>query len=275
MPTSSNSIQDPTALCSTWDDFKSRWGGLHNFLMDPSLVTAPFDFSLPPLEELIERVRPSEHTQFRSGIKQDAFDLTPIPDAKTMPVHKLLQRPFILANFGLNQYLSAKGQPFEGLEETWVQPWRNTLLSHGFTFDNIFSILFISGPHSASNYHWDHTHQMAFQRYGTKHFHGLTDPDRFTNEKLRCDTALKDMGRPPSVTPADAYTIAQPPNTILWNAITTPHWVETFDQPAATLTLVHTNLRHNGKLCPHGQELFDFRARKAAANPTPQPTSTY
>jgi hypothetical protein len=267
--------QDPARPCSTWDEFKARWGGLHNFLMAPSLVPKPFDYPLPPLEELIDRIRTNQHTIFRSGIKQAQFDQTPIPDAKTMPIRQLLQRPFVMAHFALASHFNAKGQVLEGLEEQWVQPWRETLLAQGFTFDNVFSIIFASGPNSASNYHWDFTHQMAFQRYGTKHFHGLRDPDHFTNEKLRCDTVLADMARPPEVSDSDAYAIAQPPGTILWNAVTTPHWVETFNEPAATLTLVHTNLRLNGKLCPHGEELFNYRARKAAASTASQPASTY
>ncbi len=257
-----------TRPCNDWADFKARWGGLHNFLMHPG-IAGPLPFQVPSMEELIERVRADDHTLFRTGEKKPTFDVTGIPDAKTMPVHKLLQRPFVMANFELARKLCDKGEIFEGLEERWVQPWRQKLISQGFTFDKVFSIIFASGANSASNYHWDFTHQMAWQIIGTKHFHGLSDPDRWTNEKLRCDTVLKDMARPEEVTDADTYTIAQPPGTVLWNAITTPHWVETFDTPAATLTLVHTNLRLHGKLCPHGEELVNYRARKATI------TSTY
>jgi hypothetical protein len=255
--------QNPDRPCSDWEDFKARWGGLHNFLLDPS-IAGELDYKVPSMEELVDRVRGDEHTLFRLGIKSPTFDITLIPDAKTMPIHKLMERPFVMAHFSLVKKLSGKGEVFEGLEERWVQPWRQKLLDHGFTFDNVFSIVFASGPNSATNYHWDFTHQMAFQIIGVKHFHGLKDPDRWTDEKLRCDTVLKDMARPPEVRDSDAYTIVQGPGSVLWNAITTPHWVETFDQPAATLTLVHSNLRLNGKLCPHGEELFNYRARKAA-----------
>ena len=62
------------------------------------------------------------------------------------------------------------------------------------------------------------------------------------------------MKKPSDIGPDDTYTIVQPPDTALWNAIATPHWVETFDCVAATLTLVHVELRLDGRLCPHGEE---------------------
>ncbi|MCX5660653.1 MAG: hypothetical protein NTW19_13160 [Planctomycetota bacterium] len=249
---------------ATWSEFLQRWGGLHNFLMAGELCGG-FDFPLPPLDELVDRARGDANTIFRSGVKQAEFDLTNIPDAKTMPIDKLLARPFILANFSIVGQFGGPGQLFEGLDERWVEPWRQRLRDHGFTFESVFAILFASGPHSATNYHMDYTHQLAWQRWGTKHFHGLKDPDRWTTRELRGKCELKGMTRPAAVGADDVFTLVQPPGTVLWNAITTPHWVETFDEPAATLTLVHSGLRVDGKLCPHAQEIADYRAEVAAA----------
>lgn len=249
---------------SAWHEFHERWGGLHNFLMSGELVEQ-FDYALPPLADVVDQVRRDEKAIFRSGVKQAEFDLTDIPDAKTMPIEKLLARPFILAHFSLNPRFGAAGQLFHGLEEKWVEPWRQALLAHGFTFEYIYSILFVSGPHSATNYHMDYTHQLAWQREGTKHFHGLVDPDRWTTPELRGNCKLEGMAKPAAITPADTFTLVQPPNTVLWNAVTTPHWVETFDQPAMTLTIVHSELRMDGKLCPHGEEIEMFRGKQQQA----------
>ena len=174
-----------------------------------------------------------------------------------------------LAHFGLANHLAGAGQVFEGIEEKWVEPWRRALTANGFTFDGVYAILFVSGPHSATNYHMDYTHQLAWQRQGVKHFHGLKDPDRWTTRALRGKCELKGMVKPAAITDADVYTLVQPPGTVLWNALTTPHWVETFDEPALTLTLVHSNLRLNGRLCPHAEELAAWRAEQAG-----QPAAT-
>lgn len=255
---------------TTWDQFHQRWGGLFNFMVAGE-VTDGFDFDIPPLEEIVERIRGDEKTIFRSGVKQAEFDLTDIPDARTMPLEALLARPFILAHFALSARFGGAGQLFEGIEERWAEPWRQKLRERGFTFDGIYPILFVSGPHSATNYHMDYTHQLAWQRWGVKHFHGLKEPDRWTTRELRGKCELKGMVRPAAITPDDCFTLVQPPGTVLWNAITTPHWVETFDAPAATLTLVHMGLRFEGKLCPHGQEIVDYRAEVAAANAAAKP----
>jgi hypothetical protein len=246
-------------MVSKWSEFIHQWGGLHNFLIGGE-ITAAFHFDLPSLEELVEEVRQNEHTLFRTGQKRNKFDLTEFKEAKTMPLDVLFQRTFVIAHFTILEHMTGKGQVFEGIEEKWVQPWCKALAVRGFSWDKLFPILFISGRHSATQYHMDRTHQLAWQRIGTKHFFGLKDPDRWTTRELRCRCDLEEMNKPEGITDADTYRIVQPPDTMLWNAVGTPHWVETFDQPAVTMTLVHTGLRLNGKLCPHGDEQFAYYA---------------
>lgn len=255
---------DYQAPVSKWSEFESRWGGLHNFFMSGELI-ANFKFDLPPMEQVIEEVRRDPKSLFRSGVKQAEFDQTDVPEARTMPIDKLLQRPFILAHFGLLTSMCGKGQLFEGIDEQWLEPWRKALNAHGFSFDYIFPIVFVSGPHSATNYHMDYTQQLAWQRYGVKHFSGLKDPDRWTTREMRGRCTLAGMRKPDEITDDDVYTLVQPPGTVLWNALTTPHWVETFDEPALTLTIVHSRLRYHGQLCPHEDELLAWRAEQAAA----------
>src|SRR5687768_10075151 len=113
---------------NTWDEFRQRWDGLHNFLLGGELI-APFDYEAPPLARIVEEVRADELSIVRSGRKAAAFDLTGIkPEFCRLPVHDALQSRFVLAHFDVHPRLSGKGQVFEGIEERWVEPWRRRLL---------------------------------------------------------------------------------------------------------------------------------------------------
>jgi hypothetical protein len=267
---------EAAAAAVAWPEFERRWSELRNFLVAGE-VTRGFGggYRIPPLERIIEEVRADQSAIFRSGVKQAAFDRTDVSDEfRALPVAEALRSRFILAHFDLHGSLGGPGQVFEGLEEAWVEPWRGQLRQRGFTFDSVFSILFAAGPHSATNYHMDHSHQLAWQQYGEKHWHGLTEPDHWTTHQQRCDTrshGLK-MVRPAALMAAAheaVYTVVQPPGSVLWNPHTTPHWVETFAEPALTLTLVHRGLRLNGKLCPHEQECEAAEDDKLGVNPSP------
>ena len=242
----------PEEPVGEWNKFHQQWGGLHNFLLDSRLTE--FNYEFPPLERIIEEVRHDSHAIVRSGIKGDAFDLTEIKEAfLKLPLVEAMRSRFVLAHFGLHPHLTGQGQVFEGIDEKWVEPWRKRLVEHGFSFERVYAILFASGPHSASNFHMDKTHQLAWQGYGIKHFHGLHDPDKWTTaqERAACDLT---MVKPDGIGDADVHTIVQPPGSQLWNTVAIPHWVETYDECAATLTLVHDDLRLHGELSPHSKE---------------------
>ena len=245
---------------TAWPEFQRRWGELHNFLVAPGEVTRGFGgYQMPPLERIFEEVREDPGAIFRSGVKAAAFDLTDISaEVLALPVAEALQQRFVLAHFDLHGSFGGPGQVFEGLEEAWVEPWREQLRRHGFTFGSVFSILFAAGPHSATNFHLDYSHQLAWQQFGEKHWHGLVDPERWTTIQQRCEAKL-DMVRPATLAPEHIYTVVQSPGSVLWNPITTPHWVETYDTPALTLTLVHRGLRLHGKLCPAEQACEGYK----------------
>ncbi|MCC6581012.1 MAG: hypothetical protein IT440_11275 [Phycisphaeraceae bacterium] len=246
-----------------WQQFRQHWGGLHNFLLGGD-ITADFDYPLPPLERIVDEVRCAPESIVRSGIKGDAFDLTDMKEQFVrLPLTEALRSRFVLAHFGLHPYLSGPGQVFQGIDDRWVDPWRQKLRANGFTFKSVFAILFASGPNSASNYHLDITHQLAWQRYGTKHFVGLKTPDNWTTLEQRGRCQLKGSVKPAGITAQDVYAVEQPPGSFLWNAHTTPHWVETFDECAVTLTLVHEELRLDGQLCPHAAECARWRKENA------------
>ena len=241
-----------------WPEFQQRWSELRNVLLSSDL-TRGFSYNVPPLERIVEEVCADECAVMRSGIKSSSFDLTDISgELRRRSAAEALRTRFVLAHFDLHRSFGAPGQLFEGLEEQWVEPWRAQLRSHGFTFDRVFSILFAAGPHSATNYHMDFTHQLAWQQYGDKHWHALNEPDRWTTKALRYDTkSMLQLSKPAAVGARDIYTVVQRPGSALWNPQATPHWVETFSEPALTLTLVHAGLRLHGRLCPHEQERED------------------
>eukprot|EP01046_Picozoa_sp_COSAG06_P020041 COSAG06_NODE_1450_length_9437_cov_5.045299_15_plen_254_part_00 len=204
-----------SCVASSWDAFEHRWGGLYNCLMDGELVCELPDYTLPPLEDIVNTVRADGRAVLRSGVKSNDFDLTDISDEfRSMPISAAMQSRFILAHFHLNERFGGPGQIFEGLEDRWVEPWRRALAAHGFTFSRVFSILFAAGPHSSTNYHMDYTQQLAWQRYGTKHWGGLLQPDRWTTMEQRTDVRLEGMGKPPGISESDVYTITQHPNTV-------------------------------------------------------------
>lgn len=254
---------------TSWNAFEAQWGGLHNRLMDGELLhDFPISLELPCLEDIIDMVRADDRAVLRSGVKSPDFDLTDISEEfRAIPISVAMRSRFILAHFQLHEQFGGPGQIFEGLEEQWVEPWRRNLKAHGFTFDRVFSILFAAGPHSATNYHMDYTQQLAWQLHGVKHWGGLLEPDRWTTLDQRTNVKLEGMSKPPGIADSDVYTIVQRPGEVLWNPMTIPHWVETFEEPALTLTLVHSELRHDGELCSHAQDRERNLAATAATSP--------
>src|SRR6266404_5495375 len=117
-----------------WEQFRQRWGGLHNFLLGGD-ITADFDYPLPPVERIIDEVRQSPESIVRSGVKGDVFDLSNIKaEFVRQPLAEALQRRFVLAHFRLHPQLSGPGQIFDGIDERWIEPWRQKLRGHGFEF---------------------------------------------------------------------------------------------------------------------------------------------
>ena len=67
-------------VVTTWDEFKRRWGGPHNFLLGGE-VAAGFEYAMPPMERIVEEVRADPAGVVRSGVKRAEFDLTDIKEA--------------------------------------------------------------------------------------------------------------------------------------------------------------------------------------------------
>ena len=248
---------------TTWPGFKQHWSGLLNFLIGPELTR--FDFELPPVDQVVDELRRCPVTQILSGVKSATFDQTDISESfRKLPIDQAMDQPFNIANFNFElSDFYASGQVFYGLRERWVEPWGRALRSHGFTWKECFPIVFISGRNCATNYHMDISHVLLWQRYGRKIFNGLKDPDRWSTIEERCRSELNQT-RPAEITEDHILRYEMQPGAVLWNAFTTPHWVDAADEVAASLGIVHRGLRLDGRLCPHEEELVEHERRIGA-----------
>ena len=170
--------------------------------------------------------------------------------------------PFALAHFHLSVF-DAPGRILHGFEEHVLAPWQRALRDKGFTWDRCYPIVFISGIECATNYRMDFSHVLAWQVYGIKRFWGLKDPDRWAPRDVRLTYRAGAVEKPADIVDDDPLCYDMGPGDVLWNALLTPHWVEAGTDVAMSINLSHGGLRLNGKLCPHEQELADYRRAQA------------
>jgi len=52
-----------------------------------------------------------------------------------------------------------------------------------------------------------------------------------------------------ALSPEERVCHQMEPGGFLWNALLTPHWVETFDELSFGVNISHGRLRHEGRLC--------------------------
>jgi hypothetical protein len=250
---------------TTWDRFGHDWAGVHNFLMAGELL--PFAYDFPPLVQLVDELRRHPEVAIHSGAKDRSLCLDDYREQfRQRPVAELLTEPFSLAHYHLSVF-DAPGRCLHGFGERVLRPWQAALAAHGFTWDRCYPIIFISGPESATNYHLDFSHVLAWQIYGTKRFCGLREPDRWCPREMRLTYQPNRYGRPPALADADALAYDMPPGTALWNALLTPHWVESVAGAAMSVNISHGGLRLHGQLCRHEAELEEFRLRHPEVAP--------
>ena len=262
-----NQLPDLHRIVSTWREFREVWDGVLNFLITGECV--PFSFEMPPVEQVIEEIRSDPEARICPGSQGTSLDMTDIAEEfRRLPIEQAVDSPFQMSHFKLKNFYGP-GQLFHGFEEQVMEPWRRALAAAGFTWTRCYPIIFISGPHCATNYHMDGSHVVAWQRHGTKNFSGLKDPRRWAPLESRMRYSdFAQVRRPSSITEDDVLTYELKPGDVLWNALLTPHWVEASDQVAYSLNLSHGGLRLNGKLAQHEEELEQWQkaqAEKAAS----------
>jgi hypothetical protein len=247
------------SIVNTWDDFHQRWAGPHNFLLAGDCVK-PLKWDFPPLDQVIAELRADEMARITSGTVGDKLDISDQRERFcAMSVEKAMDEPFSLAHFKLSRF-DAPGKFLHGFGDKVLTGWQNTLTAVGYTFDRCYPIIFISGRNSATNYHMDFSHVLAWQIHGSKRFCGLKDPDRWAPRDMRVNYNPNDFAKPAELTDADAHCLTMPPGAMLWNVLLTPHWVSSADdQVAMSVNLSHGGLRLHGKLSPNEAELEVFR----------------
>ena len=250
---------------AAWADFQKHWMGPTNFLLASECV--PFEFDLPPIETVVDLLRQDKDAHIGSGTRADRIVMDNIGDAfRAMPIEKALDSSFSIAHYSLGRF-DAPGQFLHGFERRVLDPWRNALKAHGFTFDRCYPIIFISGRGCATNYHLDFSHVLAWQIYGTKCFCGLKDPGKWTTHDGRVNYKAGAIGKPAALTDADALCYDMPPSSVLWNILLTPHWVEASEGVAMSINLSHGGLRLNGELSPFEAELEAYRKSQGMTAP--------
>jgi len=254
------------ATAKDWTDLTTRWSGPRNFRLAPSMVE--FDFTFPHIAQVIDEMRRDDEASIKSGLKAARLELATqsTEDFRQVPIEQVMERPFALAHFNLARF-DAPGKFLHGFGERVLQRWEDTLKAQGFAWERCYPIVFISGKGSATNYHMDFSHVLAWQVYGTKRFCGLTEPDHWADKAVRLNYKPGELAKPMDVREEDSLCYDMRPGDKLWNVLLTPHWVEAGDEPAMSINISHGGLRLNGQLSPNEAELEAFRA----ANPDQAP----
>jgi hypothetical protein len=237
----------------SWHQLKQNWSGVDNFLMADQC--APFEFSFPSLPEVIEEVRQDLYARAYIGTKGKSMSVeNVIEHFRQLPLDEIVKSTFTLAHSKLSQF-DHKGGFLYRFKETVLTPWENLLRVNRFTWDRCYPIIFISGINSATNYHMDFSHVVAWQTHGQKRFWGLRDPEQWAPKEVRLANRAGELIRPSELSSDDQLCYYMDEGDVLWNRLLTPHMVETVDQPAMSINFSHGGLRLNGRLSPFESEV--------------------
>ena len=257
---------------SIWPEFNQHWDGVTNFLMAGECA-APFNFPLPPLPDLLDIVRKDDEAKANPGAKGERVDTTDINEQfRKLPIDEALRYNFRMAHYNIQKW-DAPGKFLHGFKGRVFDPLQQVLRDNGFTWEWFRMYFFFSGPNCATNYHMDKSNVIAWQRYGTKVFSGLTDPGRWEPREKRMQSWTDTVRKPATLTDADVLAYTMKPGDVLWNCLLTPHWVEATDETACSLNFSIRGLRRNGQLCKHEEEWFDHQIKRG--EPTTAASSPY
>lgn len=242
-----------------WDGFRANWAGPRNFRIAPEML--PFDFAFPALNRIVDEVRADAEASIKSGRKASKLDLNQdSPDAfRRRSIDDVMDGPFALAHFDIGRF-DREGGFLDGFGAQVLDRWETLLRDNGYTWERAYPIIFISGKGSATNYHMDLSHVLAWQAYGTKRFCGLVDPDRWADHGTRVTYNPGKLEKPAAIREEDSLCYDMRPGDKLWNVLLTPHWVEAGDEAAMSLNLSMGGLRLNGALSQNEEELEQYRA---------------
>jgi hypothetical protein len=255
-------------VVTSWTGFREKWHARQNFLLAGDLF--PFRFNSPPLAEVIEAVRQNERSRIVTGRPADRSEATSTTsstylDFRDLPIEEALHARVQMSHFELNEF-TGPGQIFQGLGET-IEGWYAALTSHGFSWSSSERAMFMSGPQSHTNYHFDSSYVLAWQIHGRKRFCFTKDPEHWCNADVRRLQADRYnlMTRPPGLGPNDIVEVEMKPGDVLWNVMLTPHWVYSLEESAYSFNITHWGLRCDGELSPIDGELSEIRRERETA----------
>src|SRR5437016_6046647 len=118
---------------TTWDEFRDVWDGVHNFLMSGECM--PFEFDIPPVEQMIEEVRDDDEVSIGPGTRgKSLLEQDIAAEFRKLPIDSALQSSFSLAHYHLSKF-DKPGGFLHGFGAAVLQPWRAALQTAGFTFE--------------------------------------------------------------------------------------------------------------------------------------------
>jgi len=253
------------AVVTTWEEFRERWMGgrpRQNFLLRGAMF--PYQFTSPPLPDVLEGVREDEGTRILCGVVDETGKPGPYPEFQQMTTEQAVQSSALVAHFDSRRF-GGPGQVFEGAAKIF-DAWHDDLRQHGFSWNEPMAqrALFWGGPHCHSGYHYDSSYVLAWQVVGRKRFCWLKDPEKWCPHEVRRDNAdfYDRMPCPPGITPDDVIECEMQPGDVLWNIMLTPHWVYSLDETCYSFNLTHFDLRCDGQASPIEEELKEIRRER-------------
>jgi len=240
-------VATTTELMRTWD---SRI----NFLMADQCV--PFSFEFPPTQQIVERLVAEQKPTGITGRLRDTGDQeNAMEKFRGMSFADLMATTFQLRYPDVTM-LDRPGDIFAGFTEQVLIPWKRYLLDHGFEWDRCYALARVSGPNTCTGYHMDRSNVLFWNVRGRKVFYGFRDPNRWVPLERATETREMQI-MPEDMSDEDVLTYEVDDNTLLWDHLSTPHWV---DAPELTfgINFSHGGLRHNGHLCRYEQHLYDM-----------------
>ena len=215
----------------------------------------PFAFEFPSTEQIVERlVAEPTTTGIKGQLRKTGDRGNTMEQFRGMAFNDLLATSFQLRYPDVTT-LDQPGEIFAGFTEQVLIPWKRYLLDHGFTWDRCYALARVSGPNTCTGYHMDRSNVLFWNVRGRKFFHGFRDPDRWVPiEQATQEREAQIM--PENMLDEEVLSYPVDDNTLLWNHLLTPHWV---DAPELTfgINFSHGGLRHNGRLCRYEQHVYD------------------
>ena len=203
----------------------------------------PLQWTPPDLAAVVEEVRNNPETRIARGTRGDRLDQTLeqfAGDFKALPLAEAIRTPVHLSLFELGPLRGEDGALAEVIQEVYlplVELWKG----QGLSWQQVYPILFLSGPGSSTNYHWDPSSVLIVQLYGRKCFQSLHDPQRWCPEEV-ADLGREAMVRPAELTAEDIRSYELGPGDAIWSPCRAPHWVDAYDETTFTLSIAFTDI---------------------------------